>query len=53
MFKLEITSLHEFRMFVKLLRNEPITEEEISKLLPGLEADTKTLLEAEANASKV
>jgi hypothetical protein len=52
MFRIEITSLHEFRMFVKLIRNEPITEEEINKLLPGLEKDTATLNTAIENSPK-
>jgi predicted transcriptional regulator len=47
MFRLEITSLHEFRVFIKLIKNEPITEEEIAKLLPGLEQATADLKAAE------
>jgi hypothetical protein len=46
MFRLEITSLHEFRIFVKLIKNESITEEEIAKILPSFEKDTADLNKA-------
>ncbi len=44
MFELRITTLHEFRLFVKLIKDEQISEEEIKALLPSLEDDTKKLL---------
>lgn len=53
MFDLRITSFNEFRIFVKLIRNEQITEEEIAKLLPSFEESTRKLIEAELNAKKV
>ena len=52
MFNLHITSLHEFRIFVKLIRNEPISEDEIKILLPGFEKDIKDLNSAIENAPK-
>jgi len=45
-FDLRITSLHEFRLFIKLIRNEPITEEEIKVLLPSFEKDITDLNKA-------
>lgn len=47
MFRLEITSLHEFRIFVKLLRNEPIDEQEVKDLSDSLKETTNKLLAAE------
>jgi hypothetical protein len=53
MFELHITSLHEFRLFVKLIKNEPITEEDIKVLLSDLEKSTSDLVAAENNLPKV
>lgn len=46
MFDLRITTFNEFRMFVKLIRNEQITEEEINKLLPSFEKSIDELNKA-------
>lgn len=53
MFDLRITTFNEFRMLVKLIKNESITEEEIKILLPSFEESTRKLIEAELNAKKV
>lgn len=47
MFELKITSLQEFKVFIGLIRNEPIDPEEVAKLLPGLEEATTNLINAE------
>lgn len=47
MFDLRITTFHEFRMFVKLIRNEPITEEDIKTILPSFEKAINDLKIAE------
>ena len=46
MFRIEISSLHEFRVFVKILRGQDITEEEIQKLTIQLNASADELNKA-------
>lgn len=52
MFRIEITSLHEFKVFIKIIRNEPITEDEIKVLLPSFEKSTSDLNKAIENSPK-
>lgn len=46
MFRIEISSLHEFRVFVKILRGQDITEEELQKLTIELNASADKLNKA-------
>lgn len=47
MFEIHITSLREFRLFVALIKNEPIDPEEVKALSITLEESTAKLLAAE------
>ncbi len=46
MFKLEITSLSEFILFVKFIKGEDLTEEELQKITATIQMDTEKLKKA-------
>ncbi len=50
MFELKITSLQEFKMFIELIRNEPINEEDVKALSNELAEATQKLTDAEKGA---
>lgn len=47
MFEIKITSLHEFRLFVRLIRMRDVTDEEIQRLSAELGESADKLLAAE------
>lgn len=52
MFKIEIEGLDDFIRFVKFIRNEPITDEEVQLLSTRLATATTELKKAEDNAGR-
>ena len=47
MFRLEITRLHDFRVFVKIIRGQDLSDEEIKELSQDLGESADKLLAAE------
>ncbi len=46
MFEIRITSLHEFLVFVKVIRGQDMTDDELQKVIQTITTDTNKLEEA-------
>lgn len=53
MFEIRITSLHEFRIFVKIIKGQDLEADEIKDLSEVLKESASKLIKAEEEANKL